>query len=385
MRLLFVDDEPEILAGLRRLLYDLDDSWTAEFVTSGTEALALMAQSPFDVVVSDMRMPGMDGVGFLEQVQRRHPKTIRMVLSGQTDEITAIRALSVAHQFLSKPFEANLFCALVEQTANLTNLMQDCSMRQLIGNLSVLPPVPELYAKLTRVLQQEESTAAEVVSLIQRDPTMSAKILQLANSAFFARRLSTADLHSAVMHLGTNTIRHLVLTVELFDQKQLKSFPYLTNLDMVRDNAIRMASIAEQIAAGTELSHEAFTMGLLADIGQLVFAITNGLEWNNCQRRALTEERPLQDCEFELFGISHAEVGAFLLGIWGLPFSVVEAVAHHHHPHRIAAQVLGPAAVTAIAAALVDGTELDEGWLDRIGAKQRVFEIRARMGEGGNK
>jgi HD-like signal output (HDOD) protein len=206
---------------------------------------------------------------------------------------------------------------------------------------------------------------------------MTAKLLQMANSAFFTRRAPTADLRTAIMRLGMNTIRHLVLAVELFDTRGLVGRTNLTDFGRLRDNALQMATIAEQLGKDTDLRGEAFTMGLLADIGQFVFALTRKEAWEQCRQIAKDTGRELHDVEYEHLGVSHAEVGGFLLGIWGLPFSVVEAVVHHHHPERIAARVMGSAAITALANAVVYGSELDSKWVSEIGAEETLIRLRA--------
>lgn len=380
MRLLFVDDEAEILAGLRRTLFDLDDTWDAEFTSSGPEALAALERRPADVVVSDMRMPGMDGVALLERVQQLYPNSIRMVLSGQTDERSAIRALRIAHQFLAKPFDANAFLGLIKQTAQVMQLMHDDNMRQLIGNLSKLPPIPALYRELSLALQNPETTTNDIMRLVQEDPTMTVRLLRMANSAFFARRVATADLRTAILHLGTNMIRHLVLTVELFDGESVVANHLESDLASLRDRALRMAAVAEALAGDTELRTEAFTMGLLADIGQVVFSMTKRAQWQSCRETALAQHRPLHEVEYEWFGVSHAEVGGFLLGIWGLPFSVVEAVVHHHHPQQITPAVMGPATIAAIATGIIEGSELDSVWVERLNAASTIESLRRQYG-----
>lgn len=378
MRLLFVDDEPAILSGLKRLLFDMDENWEAQFANSGPEALACLEQQPADVIVSDMRMPGMDGVTLLEHVQELYPESIRMILSGQADEQSAIRALRVAHQFFAKPFDPSALCALIVRTEQVTRLLKDNRMRELVGSLSNLPPIPTLYRELTCALQSARTTTSDIITLVQRDPTMTAKILQLANSSFFSRRVATADLQTAVMHLGTNMIRHLVLTVELFDSCGKLTTKSTTEATAIRDKAVTMARVAEELARGTNLKTEAFTMGLLADVGQLVLALVKGDEWRACRSRAQELNRPLHELEYEQFGISHAEVGGFLLGIWGLPFSVVEAVVHHHQPQNVAA--MGPAAIAAIATAVVDGSELDPVWLSQLHLTSHVETLRRQFG-----
>lgn len=383
MRLLVVDDEVEILAGLRRLLYAYDDRWEVEFADGAASAWMLLERGRFDVIVSEIRMKGTDGIALLERVEACHPQTIRFVLSGNVDDTTAIRSLKVAHQFLLKPFEPQLFCSLVQQTSQLLSLMHDGRMHDHFESFSRLPAAPHMYNELSSALQREETTTSHVVALLKQDPTMTAKVLQLANSGFFARRVSTADLHTALLHLGMNLIRNLVLTVELFDVGGIVGRHVLAERELLRQKALRLALLSEQLAAGTPLRSDAFAMGLLADIGKLVLWLNKGDAWLKCRSQAAKSAIPLHELEAAEFGITHAEAGGFLLGIWGLPFSVVDAVVRHHHLEREDATHAGAAAIVAIAAAMVERTHLDREWLTRIGMLARVDELRQVCPPGG--
>ena len=102
-RILFVDDEPLVLQGLQRMLRPMRNEWEMAFVESGRRALEEMATLPFQVVVSDMRMPGMNGAQFLSHVQELYPRTVRLILSGHADKDLIMKCVGTAHQFLAKP------------------------------------------------------------------------------------------------------------------------------------------------------------------------------------------------------------------------------------------------------------------------------------------
>src|ERR1017187_6368046 len=104
--LLFVDDEVRVLQGLQRQLYGMRNEWNMNFKEGGAKALDFMASAPVDVIVTDMMMPGMDGAQLLTEVMKRHPDTIRIVLSGHADREAILRLVGPAHQYLSKPCDA---------------------------------------------------------------------------------------------------------------------------------------------------------------------------------------------------------------------------------------------------------------------------------------
>jgi DNA-binding NtrC family response regulator len=149
--ILFVDDEQQILDGLKDLLRKQRKQWTMVFALGGEAALRELQQQPFDVVVSDMRMPGMDGATLLTRVKELYPSSARIILSGHAERDSIVRALPVAHQFLNKPCDAALLRMVVERACELQRLLQNEKIRCLIGKLDKLPSVPHTYWELTRV------------------------------------------------------------------------------------------------------------------------------------------------------------------------------------------------------------------------------------------
>lgn len=373
MRILFVDDEPKILNGLRRIILESDQDWDAEFVTSGKAALECLSQSEFDVVVSDMRMPSMDGAELLQRVQSLHPNIVRIVLTGQADEPSALKALRVAHQFLMKPFDADTFLKVIERTHSIERLLAEKSLRDAIGGIEGLPAVPKLYQQLAEELAGPDVDTRRVATIIGQDAGISAKILQLANSAFFAPRANLSDVALAVSHLGTNVIKNLVLGVELFDAGMKRS-PRLTRFaERLQATSIDLARICSILTRGTPLHQDAFTGGLLLDIGQLALAMIND-RWIDTSTSDTTCS--VLERERAEFGATHADVGAFLLGIWGLPFSVVEAVATHHEPPAGLLGSLSMTTIARVAVAIQGGAEIDESRLQELGLWSGYIEAR---------
>ena len=376
MKIMLIDDEHHALHSLKGSLLDTDPFLKVTLLTNGREALDQLAREAHEVVITDMWMPGMDGLTLLEKVKEAYPNVIRIIVDGQNDDSTTYRLLNVAHQIVQKPLDSQLIWAIISQTAAVLPLVNDEFLRRVIGNTSKLPPAPSIYSELTQLLSLPNCSVDDVVKLIGRDNTIAAKLLQLANSAFFAYRGHSVELRAAVVRLGFNTIRHLLLSVELFEPNGIVAKTWGRELELVQQEAFRMAQLAEQLGRGTGLAGDAFVGGLLADIGQVVLLMTQGEKWRACRTEARLYERPLYEVEQERFGVSHAEVGAYLLGIWGLPYSLVEAVANHHHPERIIAPIYCPSAIVAIAAALIDGVPLNENWLISMKAKTRVDVVR---------
>jgi HD-like signal output (HDOD) protein len=380
MRLLFVDDEPLILQGLRRMLFDMEDEWDIMTAGSGAEALDMLATTDVDVVVSDMRMPGMDGGQLLRHVKSLHPNAVRIVLSGQTDEESTNKAVPIAHQFLSKPFDPQLFEDLVKQTVELNDMLRDPKLRHTLQTIKALPPAPRTFQELAGAVADESIGSRAIATIIQRDPGLSAKLLQLANSSFYARRMETTDIIGAIMHLGVNTIRNLVLGIELFDSASDFGRAAGDRVEAMQDHALGMAMAADLVAQGTIYAKEGFSLGLLLDVGQLALAMATP-DWFAWRDEAEQTGVELTEIEQRKLGVTHAEAGAFLLGIWGLPYYLVEAVATHHRLQAGMRKGLNPAAIAAIAVSLVDGPRLDDDWVATVGVSEKIGAWREAFGQ----
>lgn len=348
--ILFVDDENNVLEGLQRMLFPLQREWTMAFASSGPRALELLEKSRFDVIVSDMRMPGMDGAQLLAEVKKRYPDTLRFILSGQSDSEVVYRSVGEAHQFLSKPCKPKFLKECVDRAFVLRELLDSDSLKSRVAQIPALPPVPQVYAKLCEELKSPECSIADIGRVIEMDLAMTAKILQLTNSAFFALRRHVATAAQAASLLGLNTVRALVLTTGLFAPLENASLPKGFSIDALWKHSLLVGGYAQAICqaeqAPKEITGDAYTAGLLHDAGRLVLASACAEDYAHVHDYAIMNELLLTDAEKEILGCTHAEIGAYLLGIWGLPHSIVEAVAYHHRPAN--AVGTGFSALTAV-------------------------------------
>jgi len=330
---LFVDDEPLVLQGLQRMLRPERDRWDMHFAASAEEALRLMAESPFDAVVSDLRMPGMDGAEFLACVMERSPQTVRIVLSGEMDRGLIFKTVQCAHQYLAKPCQPDALKSALERALALRRMIGDRRLKSLLPQLSSLPSLPALYFEILSEIQAPNASFKRVGELIARDVSLSAKMLQIVNSAFFGLPRRIADIAEAVSLLGFDTVKGLVLSVKVFSQFEVGRIPARWLEELWRHSS-QVGLFARGIALSEKLPRrsldEAFTAGLLHDVGKLIFA--QNFPDAAVEMIAAAATRPLWEVESERFGVSHAELGAYLLSLWGIGEEVVAALAHHHRP-----------------------------------------------------
>ena len=344
---MFVDDEERVLQGVARSLCALGVTWDLTFATSGFRALAELERHPADAVIADIRMTGMDGRELLSHVRARWPGAFRIMLSSEGDDRFALSSLDVVHQFLAKPCDGIGIVSVIERMYSLRSLLDSPALRDVVNCAGILPPTPRVYRELTRCLADPRVDAETVSAVLQRDAALVAKILQVANSAFFGRRQAVADVHAAVASIGLDRLRALVLILEVFDGDDRQ--PAAAHLQR---RALLAALLAERIGLGKPFQRESSTAAALCEVGLLIPAIEA-----HCRRADLRGEGTY----------THVEAGAYLLGLWGLPNSIIEAVAFHREPWRVHPREFGAVSVAYVASCLARGTKPSTDYLSRCG------------------
>lgn len=374
-RILFVDDEPAILAGLQNLLYKDRRRWEMVFALGGELALAEVRKAPFDIVVSDMRMPGIDGAMLLNVIKDECPATVRIMLSGHADREAIVRALPALHQLLSKPCDANTLRGAIERSLDGADVERDIRIRRIVGGIDKLPTPPDLFFELSRLMQSPSAGVTEVAKVVTRDPGLSAKLLQLVNSAYFGTGQATTSIHQAVSLLGTDRLRYIALTASVFSSRDVETDCGFPLQDLQRES-MRAAYLARALAEPA-LRDQAFSSTLLHDVGRVVLALGQCAEFQVFAERIRRGEQAIE-VELEMFGVSHADVGARLLAIWGLPMAIVDVVQFHHDPGSAPEASRLLASIVHVADAIVDPlpteTRLDMPSLERAGCAHRVAE-----------
>jgi HD-like signal output (HDOD) protein len=383
-RILFVDDEPHVLEGLRRMLHSMRGEWEMRFAPSGAEALALLQRAPCDVIVSDMCMPGMDGAALLSAVRERYPDAVRLVLSGHSQQEMTVRSIGATHQFLAKPCDAETLKATVTRACALRELLADDRLKQLVAQIATLPSLPALYLAIVEELHAPNSSTRRVGEIIARDVGMTAKVLQLVNSAFFGLRRHVASPAEAASLLGLETIKSLVLSVHIFQQaNQVRVKPLA--MEALWHHSLATGLFARRLAAAEHRSSRigdyALMAGLLHDAGKLILAAQCADAYRPAINLARAQHLTLCAAEKQVLHSTHAEVGAYLLGLWGLPDPIVEAVAYHHRPGQCPHRDMSALTAVHAANALMAGshgldnvatTSPDDEYLHAIGMSEHL-------------
>ena len=351
MHVLIIGRSTELQAEIPPVLADFGVDWRLSFATDATAALLeIQRGSAPDIVVSELNPLGMDGPALLERIRDKAPRAGRLMLLDPAEAGQAMRALNSAHRLLHKPLQAEELIEAVDSLNDLQDLLNSEELRTAVGKLDRLPPPPKLYLALSRAVQNPDSSLAELAALVAQDPVSAARVLRISNSAFYSSGREIGDVRSAVIRLGQLEVRRIVLSSEVFaggvDAEDRES---------MRQRSLLASQLAAKLVdnANVEL---ATTAALLAEVGMLLPGVRRFDEHGQWQGE----------------GPHYAEAGAYLLGLWGLPFPIVEAVAFHHQPSRLKSRGFWIGAAVHVACALAAGREVDERFLESVGMLNKL-------------
>jgi HD-like signal output (HDOD) protein len=394
MRVLFVDDQVAVLDLFSMILAPMQDKWDVHYASTPHQALAMVEKQAFDVVISDMRMPGMNGATLLSHVRKLHPRSARLIMSGYSDQEEVAQSLGAAHQFLKKPCDLITLKATLARVCGLDIFLRNETLKELASRMTVLPSVPMLYFQLLKEVESPSSTAESLGKVVAQDPAITAKLLQLVNSAFFGIARKVVDPADAVQLLGVNTVRALALGLQTFSCFEQAKAPAFC-IRRMWERSMRVGQLSRHLArwagAGLTVAEEAFVAGLLHDLGKLMLVANMPAEYTEAMDAA--QSGSIQDFEAEeqRFGATHADLGGYLLGLWGLPVTIVEAVALHHSPSKSVSRSFSPLTAVHIASVLAAERAtipepgalpvLDMGYLAGVGVAAKIDGWRTQYAD----
>ncbi len=363
LRILYVGPEANLPADLAAYIVDLGDDWHVDTVADGNSAIALLSSQPVDVILVAPALPDITPSALLGQARTLRPETIRIALIDPSPSHSAPppRIIGVAHRFLPLPLTPETLLEAVTSIEELRDLLDNERLRDTIGRIEKLPSPPSLYLRLSHALEQDENAdIGEIARLVAGDPAIAAKVLQLCNSAYFSTGRIISDLRTAITRLGLSTLRDLVLFSEVFSMPRLSQVDY----HAMQHRALLASKMAAKILPGASADLGS-TAALLADIGLLLPGVRN-------------EHEPAGS---DAVAAGHTEAGAYLLGLWGLPMPIVEAVAFQRTPARSSTRSFWVTGAVHVAVALTSGEPVDEAYLARVGALGRLPGWSAQYAE----
>jgi len=334
---LFVDDEKSVLDGLRRSLYGQRNEWNQVFATSGAEALEILARERVAVVVSDMRMPGMDGATLLDRVRTIQPEAVRIILSGFSEREAIFRTIGPAHQYFVKPCTPHALAEAIRRSLGVRQIIRSADLMALVGGATSIPALPKALTDLFSALQSQEGSTTEVARIISSDTGLTVNLLKLTNSGFFYLPSSISDVMQAVKLLGFEMVRTLTVLGTVFESFSCIGIDCLA-VKQLQKRSLQIGLLARRIAESDRLDpHEIDLIqcaGMLSHVGSLLLFAKCPVPMAELRTTLDRSGGGILAAERNALGACHAELGAALLGLWGFTDPVVEAVLFHHEPSR---------------------------------------------------
>ena len=313
----------------------LSTTWECDFHAKGEAVLTAIAGKPYDVVVSDVHLTDMSGAELLHHVGKLKPNTLRIAVGDLAEQNLVIEYIGGTHRFIARPIEPKELVSVVRRSLSLDAWLASDQLRALLPKLRRLPSLPSTYFEVLKQIESPNTTVQDVGEVIARDPVVTARLLQMVNSAAFALVQKVTDPVDAVSYLGMEQVKSLVICLQVFSENEALKQSGMS-MEVLWDHSLTVAKLAYQImlqlTEAPRLANDAFTAGLLHDIGRIVLATNLPETYREILESSRQSVIPLHIEEIRRFGINHTQVGAYLLGIWGMPVALVETAALHHAP-----------------------------------------------------
>ncbi|MCP4550257.1 MAG: HDOD domain-containing protein [bacterium] len=388
LKIMFVDEEPDVDSSLRSMMDSRFGDWDQTYVSGGEEALStIMTEGQFDVIVTDIRQPQKCEADLFKEIGALHPETIHIALAGAADNDMVKHSLGFANRCLMRPSTAEEINSTIIRSLKLRTLLKDEKLHKQVANIRSLPTPTDIYLELIAAIQDPDASSGNVARIIARDVGLTAKLLQILNSAFFGLPTRVTDVLHAVTLLGLETVQSIVISAGIFNSFAVKGMGAMT-AESLSNHSIRVGSLARSISRDLGLPvrvrEDALLAGMLHDVGKLVELTYMRDELKQILDMSRLSGLPFRQAELAVMDTGHCELGAHLLSIWGLPDPIIESVAFHHEPGG--AGLIEPEALAtvhiadALLAASSEATEmvsntLDRSFIEAIGLSEQISRV----------
>lgn len=353
MRIVIIGEDAARAAEFDGLLADFGLDWKIDWLPAGAPVEPGMPS--FDVFVCGLRPGPIGGPELLARVGALYPQAVRILLLDESPDEAGLdiaQGLDGAHRVLGRPLDPQELVAAVESVVDLRELLDNEQLKRVLGRINSLPPPPRLYLQLTRLLRDPDANNNAIAQALSQDPAIAAKVLRLCNSAYFSGGREIGDMRAAVVRLGHQALLRMVLTIEAFGGPQTGNSK---QREQMQDRALRASNLARKLLPGPS-AELAATASLLAEVGRLLPGVSSGEAGED--------------------GPDYAEAGAYLMGLWGLPMPIVEAVAYQKRPGQMKSGGFWVTGAVHVATSLVAGSAPDEDYLRAVGMLDKLPQWR---------
>ena len=388
-RILVVDSKNTSETVKSLLAQNAGHDWEVDVVTNQKQALQALDTKPYNLLISEIVMPEMDGLDFFKTAKEKHPTIIRIMETANENREFLVKASELAHIVIPSNCEKDSFNEIIKNTMSLQEIIANKDILKKLTSIKSLPSPPEVYNKLVSTLQNEDCSTHQVAEIIKNDIAITAKLLQMINSAFFGMKTHVESPMHAVNLLGIDTVKSIVLTSGIFHTIREKEFAGFSVDEMYRQSmAVGAATrhLANVFGFRTKDIEDALMAGLLHDIGKLLMITNFKKELADAKKIAQTDNILIGDAIRQIIGISDAELGAHLLSLWNLPLSILEAVAYHNQPSKSAYKEVNTLTAVHLAYGITtdkfknvrnnEQSFLDIAYIERLGLQNNLPQFK---------
>lgn len=368
MRILLVDDDQLVLNGLRRALFSSDNQVIT--ATGGQQALDILSHEECDLIISDMMMPNMNGSELLEIVSKKYPWIIRASLSGHADPMITVKGGFYAHQAFMKPCDTAVLKGEIGRISDMLNQFPDRLIQNAIGTITSLPVAPKVYFRIKEMIQSNTASLSDIASIIEQDPAISAKMIQMANNAIFRGKSEVKSVDAAVSRLGLQIVVNVIAMLELYVCQQDKPSKALDTLwKQSLDVALVMGKLAPE-----KQRLEAMSIGILHQIGEFVRTMILP-DLMKAYLRDKEQDGDKKYLEKHLFHTKSEQLGAYLLHLWGFPLQVIESILNQNDYDKIMQQPYSLMTVLFVAKKVASDEAIPEEMLEKFNLEPQLAAI----------
>lgn len=314
----------------------IDSSWSVNIADNTKDAVDFVRGNDIDVIICDDEVADSKGLDVISSCSHERPGVLSFLRKSNSPTKEESIALSEKKVFvLPENLEEEGIYSHISRRVLLKSLSENLNLLSVIRKMKKMPTIPQLYHQITRELRKEDGSIEFVAGLISKEPSMATRILKAVNSPAYVLGYEITEVVHALLFLGKEATQAQILADSVFNSYPNQSVAGL-NLQEVWKHSINVSAIARRISMSIDSNKKsaeiACTAGVVHDLGKVLMATNLPDHYQQAVNYAKEERVPLVQAEEKVFGTNHAQVAASLMGLWSIPFRILNSVAYHHNP-----------------------------------------------------